>query len=216
LRDSPPRFFEERARERPVTALRKKAVRCSCAAVEAPKRGPERSPSGPNPLARAKTRSTVRRALELHLAPLPPSILRLSIAFAACVSACSASTPLVAHPGPARPLRKPLNCLTSRSRAAPPYSRRPTLSLTGRTRARPSSSSRLPRWTSSGVSSDDRLTLASVSDCGSAAVVVRHDRWSSAARACRAPVVTAARRREAEVWPGLPLVVLACSAADVA
>jgi hypothetical protein len=34
-----------------------------------------------------------------------------------------------------------------------------------------------------GMSSDDRLTLASVSDCGSAAVVVRHDRWSVASAA---------------------------------
>jgi hypothetical protein len=35
------------------------------------------------------------------------------------------------------------------------------------------------RWRSSSLSTDDRLTLASVSDCGSADVVVRHDRWSS-------------------------------------
>jgi hypothetical protein len=150
LRDSPPRFFEERARERPVTALRKKAVRCSCAAVEAPTSA---VPSGPPAvLTRLQSQNPLYRPAGARTEPCAPasSILRLSIAFAACVSACSASTPLVAHPWPARPLRKPLNCLTSRSRAwaAPAYSRRPTLSLPGRTRARPSSSARLPRWTS--------------------------------------------------------------------
>jgi hypothetical protein len=35
----------------------------------------------------------------------------------------------------------------------------------------------------SSVSTDDRLTLASVSNCGSADAVVRHDRWSSGATA---------------------------------
>jgi hypothetical protein len=39
-----------------------------------------------------------------------------------------------------------------------------------------------------GVSTDDRLTLASVNECGSADVVVRHDRWSS--RACVSGLTT--------------------------
>jgi hypothetical protein len=125
-------------------------VRCSCAAVEAPTSA---VPSGPPAvLTRLQSQNPLYRPAGARTEPCAPasSILRLSFAFAACVSACSASTPLVAHPWPARPLRKPLNCLTSRSRAwaAPAYSRRPTLSLPGRTRARPSSSARLPRWTS--------------------------------------------------------------------
>ena len=44
---------------------------------------------------------------------------------------------------------------------------------------RPSAGSRSGRAPS--VSTEDRLTLASVSNCGSADVVIRHDRWSSAA-----------------------------------
>jgi hypothetical protein len=43
-----------------------------------------------------------------------------------------------------------------------------------------------------GVPTDDRLTLASISDCGSADVVVRHDRRSSEALATRVPAETAA------------------------
>jgi hypothetical protein len=45
------------------------------------------------------------------------------------------------------------------------------------------------------VSTDDRLTLASVSNCGSVDVMVRHDRWSSRAGVSQASAETTASRR---------------------
>jgi hypothetical protein len=81
-------------------------------------RGPPSAvPSGPNPLARAKTRSTVRRALELHLAPLPPSILRLSIAFCSLRFGVQRLDSPCGAPGASPTSPQALNCLTSRSRA---------------------------------------------------------------------------------------------------
>jgi hypothetical protein len=52
------------------------------------------------------------------------------------------------------------------------------------------------------VSTDDRLTLASVRNCGSAHALVRHDRWSSVAGVWVGPSVTLAYTREAEVALG--------------
>jgi hypothetical protein len=54
------------------------------------------------------------------------------------------------------------------------------------------------------VSTDDRLTLASVSNCGCADVVIRHDRWSSGTVVSTAPLdTTACGRNRSAGWTSL-------------